>query len=108
MKTSHIHAELIKAWADGAEIEVFDSADGSWDSISTPRWDTASLYRVKPEPRLSQTASDMVDNLIQSTNYAAHFANTVGERVYLLARVNATDQLKQYILKLEEGQYPNE
>jgi len=24
MKTPHKHAELIKAWADGAEIEFFD------------------------------------------------------------------------------------
>lgn len=44
----HKHAEVIKAWADGAEIEY--SADGDyWGSISDPSWIPEFEYRVKPE-----------------------------------------------------------
>jgi len=50
MKTPHKHAELIKAWADGAEIEVKDS-NGIWDKVHTPTWGIPSEYRIKPEPK---------------------------------------------------------
>lgn len=47
----HKHAELIKAWADGAEIEVKHPANGSWFDAKPPCWDTDYEYRIKPEPR---------------------------------------------------------
>lgn len=46
----HKHADLIKAWADGAEIEFIDS-DDSWCEIKTPTWDTQITYRIKPEEK---------------------------------------------------------
>ena len=50
MKTPHKHAELIKAWADGAEIEMRFSS--SWASLPKPRWDSeVAEYRIKPEPK---------------------------------------------------------
>lgn len=51
MKTPHKHAELIKAWADGAEIEV--SMDGShWsDCLGAPSFNVNFKYRIKPEPK---------------------------------------------------------
>ena len=45
----HKHAELIKLWADGAEIEV-ESGDGSWAGNGIPCWHYNSVYRVKPKP----------------------------------------------------------
>ena len=50
MKTPHKHAALIKAWADGAEIERRDS-DCYWISVNQPVWNTDSEYRIKPEPK---------------------------------------------------------
>jgi hypothetical protein len=47
----HVHAEIIKAWADGAEIEYFDDYDGRWLIATTPSWQTANSYRIKPEPK---------------------------------------------------------
>ena len=53
----HKHAELIKAWADGAEIEylTFGSSD-TWKPITKGwSWDNelVAVYRIKPEePRL--------------------------------------------------------
>jgi len=45
----HIHAEMIKAWADGAQIEC-QSADGRWVTLPTLAWDALSKYRIKPDP----------------------------------------------------------
>ncbi len=43
----HKHAELIKAWADGAEIESKRN-DGTW-VIVEPAWSEQCEYRIKPE-----------------------------------------------------------
>jgi hypothetical protein len=45
----HKHAELIKAWADGAEIEAFDSCIDEWVKASSPSWGNQIEYRIKPE-----------------------------------------------------------
>lgn len=50
MKTPHKHAELIKAWADGAEIEAWSNKKQEWISIiNAPIWMDDIEYRVKPE-----------------------------------------------------------
>ena len=51
MKTPHIHAEQIKAWADGAEIQWSHDGHTNWRSADTPRWDSGTFYRVKPKPK---------------------------------------------------------
>jgi len=50
MKTPRKHAELIKAWADGAEIEVKTFA-GNWNSLENIGWHPNNEYRIKPEPK---------------------------------------------------------
>ena len=52
----HKHAELIKAWADGAEIEYrIYSVDSwtDWKDCVEPTWitDWDFEYRIKPEPK---------------------------------------------------------
>ena len=49
-KKPHKHAELIKAWADGAEIEAY-LGSGLWDSVHSPLWDIGTTYRIKPQPK---------------------------------------------------------
>ena len=46
----HKHAELIKAWADGADIEYFDHEEG-WINQLHPAWYVDTEYRIKPEPK---------------------------------------------------------
>jgi len=46
----HVHAALIKAWADGAVIECFQS-EGDWYVINQPTWSPHLKYRIKPEPK---------------------------------------------------------
>lgn len=49
MKTPHKHAEAIKAWADGAEIECRQLSGGHWLTVYDPAWSKVSEYRIKPE-----------------------------------------------------------
>lgn len=53
MNKPHKHAEVIKAWADGAEIEYRhpESKDGNWEYTPTPVWHDEFEYRVKQEPK---------------------------------------------------------
>ena len=49
----HVHAELIKAWADGAEIQ-FQTLNGEWIDVidgESPSWFPSSCYRIKPQPK---------------------------------------------------------
>lgn len=49
MNKPHKHAELIKAWADGAEIEFKSKTSGRWTVATWPRWAENIEYRVKTE-----------------------------------------------------------
>jgi hypothetical protein len=49
MKTPHKHATLIKAWADGAQIELWLPEPNRWEGITDPSWDDSFKYRIKPE-----------------------------------------------------------
>lgn len=50
MSTPHKHAALIKAWADGAEIQIWMDAE-MWINDKVPIWDIRDRYRIKPEPK---------------------------------------------------------
>ena len=45
----HKHCELIKAWADGAEIEYYNNNIGGWKKLDTPTWMATEEYRIKPK-----------------------------------------------------------
>lgn len=49
MPTRHKHADVIIAWANGAEIQFFD--DGEWIDCheNGPRWHEEMRYRIKPK-----------------------------------------------------------
>ena len=48
----HKWAKEIKAWADGAEIEVYNN--GIWEPVQNPWWITDNEYRIKPTPKEPQ------------------------------------------------------
>jgi hypothetical protein len=50
MNKPHIHAELIKQWADGVEIMRKSFADGLWHEDPYPSWREDVVYRAKPQP----------------------------------------------------------
>lgn len=48
----HKHAEIIKAWADGAQIEFFTS-DEFWEDTKHPQWHEDMEYRIKHKPDIA-------------------------------------------------------
>jgi len=50
MNKPHKHAEVIKAWADGAEIETFMYTTEEWRKTEEPLWLEDRQYRIKPQP----------------------------------------------------------
>ena len=45
----------IKAWADGAEIEVYYESQQDWcPAPSNPTWNDEYEYRIKPQPKEPQ------------------------------------------------------
>lgn len=50
MTKPHVHCDCIKAWADGAEIEM-ECASGKWMLETDPTWRADYNYRIKPQPR---------------------------------------------------------
>ncbi len=56
MNTPHKHAALIKAWADGAQIQIL--VDGRWQDCTrdgiAPSWYPAYIYRIKPKPMIKK------------------------------------------------------
>ncbi len=72
MKQPHKHAELIKAWADGAEVEALE--DGEWVDVPNPHWFYERQYRIKSEPKPDVVRWVSV-NALCGTNYAYDSAN---------------------------------
>ena len=47
----HKHAEEIIAWANGAEIQLYQIGMGKWIDTLDPSWLEVTQYRIKPDPR---------------------------------------------------------
>ena len=81
----HKHAELIKAWADGAEIEIYSKINNEWIGMPFPDWHIDMEYRIKPEPKpdfvycacfdfdaIDDNGITMVDLTIHNDKYFSH------------------------------------
>jgi hypothetical protein len=62
MGTPHRHAEIIKAWADGADLQVRGS-DGQWDDVVWPGWGNNLEYRIKPEAPTLRLPAEAVEKI---------------------------------------------
>jgi len=47
----HKHADLICAWANGAQIQTYRPFTEEWIDTLAPAWVEGSRYRIKPEPK---------------------------------------------------------
>lgn len=72
--TPHVHAEVIKAWADGKPIEWREHSSQEWRLIKNPGFLVHYEYRIKPEEvvdftvvlldgRTGVTFTDTISNL---------------------------------------------
>lgn len=76
----HKWAKEIKAWSDGAEIEVWDIRVNDWVIADQPSWNTDPNvnieYRIKPQPKEPQYLYVYKVNgkihLIECGGYIAH------------------------------------
>jgi hypothetical protein len=64
MTKPHKHAELIKAWADGAEIEGRQDSTLPWRVWREPAWNRDFEYRIKPAAPVVETK--MTDDELES------------------------------------------
>ena len=71
----HKHADLIHAWAEGAEIEICNF--GQWQPSLHPSFAVSCAYRIKPTPK-----PDRVINYEMSRNGSV-WVNTVGANIKL-------------------------
>jgi hypothetical protein len=88
MNKPHKHAELIKAWADGAEIEV-KNLYGDWVTDETPNW-TWPEYRIKhePKPDIEEITSVYVNLMYQ------HYPSGLHERHLMKSHYNFLADMK--------------
>lgn len=78
MKKPHKHAEVIKAWADGAEIEYLEtmtSKEPYWSNAPMPKWSEETMYRVKPEPKPDLTLFYFVSDHVVQCSSKIHIHN---------------------------------
>lgn len=76
MTKPHKHAEIIKAWADGAEIE-YKGLDNRWYPAKNPAWLVSSEYRVKPTPKPDYCLYGNVPNLTFLTRFRDFKSNEI-------------------------------
>lgn len=93
MKTPHKHAELIKAWADGAEIQFYDVLTDSWKDCKGDvfLWNLTVTYRIKPEPK-----PDVVYTTNIKYDFGWKWVNTTALEIHNLRLIfdGETGQLK--------------
>ena len=59
MNKPHVHAAVIKAWADGAQIQYKMEDSSHWrdfGDLISPSWSEKNYYRVKPETKTFRVA----------------------------------------------------
>ena len=83
----HKHAEVIHAWADGAEVQVKWESVG-WQDSKDPAWFTEWEYRIKPAEKVVRWCGLTDDEI----------ANAVGsplDEVYLVDFYKVIAKLKE-------------
>lgn len=70
MKTPHVHADIIKAWADGEQIEFFSVYHSEWRPIGeNPMWLNRLDFRIKPEPKPDEIRYGIVLSALCATDF---------------------------------------
>lgn len=87
--TPHVHAEVIKAWADGKPIEWRENPSEDWQLIKDPSFVEDFEYRVKPEEIVDYTIVS-VKGLLGSV-----FTSTISELKHYYTSNNYQGYLKR-------------
>ena len=80
-KNKRPHADIIKAWADGADVEQFNPITEKWEFVSYPSWREEAKYRIKTTRELvCHINPDGEISSVGSGNLALTF-NLLGELI---------------------------
>jgi hypothetical protein len=75
----HVHAEVIKAWADGAEIEFRHGEYDAWKKVDSPLWNLCTQYRIKPKTVVKyhgiMQGTDGYEDMNHNTGYHAELSH---------------------------------
>lgn len=94
----HVHADLIKAWADGAIIQIL-GFDGIWIDIvsNAPLWHETRKYRIKPKPKVKKwrwvfKSAWSGDLIVTKKHYKGveDFQVSSGEENQLIQKIDST------------------
>jgi hypothetical protein len=87
------HAALIKAWADGAELQHLHGKD--WGDIEIPKWEDNSEYRIKPEKEYpkSSLSDTHLENILRVNSGLCESVT--------MARIVADAAVAQYVRENE-------
>jgi len=95
MKTPRKHAELIKAWADGATIEYYNDNSKNWLTTKSPTWGENNSYRIKPEPKPDIVRFARATFRLYNLNDVADILNNEKQtKTYWTISKNSGDNLK--------------
>lgn len=78
MNKPHLHAEVIKAWADGNEIEFRQATHHIWETTKNPSWNVNTEYRVKPKPKPKPKTVVKYHGIMQGTDGYEHMNHNTG------------------------------
>jgi hypothetical protein len=98
----HKHAELIKAWADGAKIDFWSRSLEKWVADLNPDWLTNCEYRVKPEPKPDVVLYSIVGELINGIGADGIGAVVSSARSYMVTGYKGSNV--KYIFDGETGE----
>lgn len=73
-KVPHVHAEVIRQWANDQLIKIQWRRDSEWrDCNDIPNWDRINEYRIKPAPssKIYPTTGMTGEELLQAFNLEA-------------------------------------
>jgi len=102
----HKHADLIHAWAEGAEIELYDL--GRWQETRTPSFCLGMDYRIKPTPEPVAWEEGRLVEAAESAKNDIHGArlcevNSMSSRREMLRLMsNATGKLGDALAALDK------
>jgi len=93
----HKHCDIIKAWAEGAEIEYFNIGCQQWFKAPSPRWNEDSEYRVKPKEQFLKYRV-----ALHKTQNGKFYTDTYKPEAYIIA-----EQFEDFVMWLTDEQIVN-
>jgi hypothetical protein len=95
--TKHIHYDTIKAWANGATIEIYDLYKDTWHAMDNPSWYEDNEYRIKPQPKPDLVREALIVNSLSAGPML--YAASPSESNIVLLFDGETGKLKQCTIK---------